>query len=70
MLAFHCNLQEEKKGHQKVIATGSFDLGNYVREKEKSSEITIPLIPSNSLIFSGSINFQLTSVMLVDRVPW
>lgn len=61
--------QETKKGYKKVIATGSFDLDNYISEKKKSFEIKVTLIPSNKNICSGFIDFQLTSVMLVDGVP-
>ena len=61
--------QETKKGYKKVIATGSFDLDNYISQKKKSFEIKVTLIPSNKNICSGFIDFQLTSVMLVDGIP-
>lgn len=61
--------QETKNGHKKVIATGSFDLDNYISEKKKSFEIKVTLIPTNKNVRSGFIDFQLTSVMLVDGVP-
>ena len=61
--------QETKNGYKKVIASGSFDLDNYISEKKKSFEIKVTLIPTNKNIRSGFIDFQLTSVMLVDGVP-
>ncbi|XP_015780833.1 PREDICTED: uncharacterized protein LOC107358766 [Acropora digitifera] len=61
---------ETKNGYKKVIAIGSFDLDNYISEKKKSFEIKVTLIPTNKNIRSGFIDFQLTSVMLVDGVPY
>lgn len=61
---------ETKNGYKKVIAVGSFDLDNYISEKKKSFEIKVTLIPTNKNIRSGFIDFQLTSVMLVDGVPY
>ncbi|XP_044172924.1 uncharacterized protein LOC114967897 [Acropora millepora] len=61
---------ETKNGCKKVIAIGSFDLDNYISEKKKSFEIKVTLIPTNKNIRSGFIDFQLTSVMLVDGVPY
>ncbi|XP_068744388.1 neurofilament heavy polypeptide-like isoform X1 [Montipora capricornis] len=62
---------ENKKGQRKVIATGSFDLDNYITsDEEHSFEITVTLISSNKNILTGSIEFQLTSVMLEDGVPY
>ena len=61
--------QETKNGCKKVIAIGYFDLDNYISEKKNSFEIKVTLIPTNKNIRSGFIDFQLTSVMLVDGVP-
>lgn len=61
---------ETNRGQRKVIATGSFALDHYVTEEEHSFEVTVKLFPSNKNILSGSIKFQLTSVMLVNGVPY
>ena len=69
-VCFLSSFQETKKGQRKVIATGSFDLDNYITsDEEHSFEITVTLISSNKNILTGSIEFQLTSVMLEDGVP-
>lgn len=63
------SLQESRSGRLKVIATGSIDLADYISETKKTFDITVSLKAANKNIKSGSMEFSLTSVLLVDGIP-
>lgn len=52
-----------------MIATGSFDLAEYVSKEEHTFDITVSLKPANKYIVSGQVEFQLTSVRLEGGDP-
>ncbi|KAJ7318893.1 EH domain binding protein 1 [Desmophyllum pertusum] len=56
-------------GRHKVLATGSIDINDYISEDPKTFDITVTLKPANRNVVSGSIEFQLSSVLLEDGLP-
>ena len=62
-------LQERENGRRQVIATGCIDLADYISETNKTFEITVTLKPAMRNVLSGTIEFDLTSVMLEDGIP-
>ena len=62
-------LQEGENGRRQVIATGCIDLADYISETNKTFEITVTLKPAMKNVLSGTMEFNLTSVMLEDGIP-
>ena len=56
-------------GKRKVIAVGSLDLSEYIKEEPTSHDITVTLRPVKKSILSGSLQFILSSIMLEDGIP-
>ncbi|KAJ7394475.1 DUF3585 [Desmophyllum pertusum] len=56
-------------GRHKVLATGAIDINDYISEDPKTFDITVTLKPANINVVSGSIEFQLSSVLLEDGLP-
>ncbi|KAJ7318898.1 DUF3585 [Desmophyllum pertusum] len=56
-------------GRHKVLATGFFDLNDYISEAPKTFDLTVTLKPANRNVVSGTIEFQLSSVLLEDGLP-
>lgn len=56
-------------GRRKVIAIGSLDISEYIKEEPTSHDITVTLKPMKKTVLSGSLEFTLSSVMLEDGVP-
>ena len=56
-------------GYALVIATGCIDLADYISETNKTFEITVTLKPAMKNVLSGTMEFNLTSVMLEDGIP-
>ena len=56
-------------GKRKVIAVGSLDLSEYIKEEPASHDITVTLRPVKKSVSSGSLQFILSSIMLEDGIP-
>ncbi|CAH3024574.1 unnamed protein product [Porites evermanni] len=61
---------ECENGRRQVIATGCIDLADYISETNKTFEITVTLKPAMKKVLSATIEFNLTSVMLEDGIPY
>ena len=66
---FVSNLKVSSSGKRKVIAIGSLDISEYIKEEPTSHDITVTLKPMKKTVLSGSLEFTLSSVMLEDGVP-
>ena len=62
-------VQECKDGRRQVIAIGCIDLADYISQTNKTFDMTVTLKPAMKNVLSGTMEFNLTSVMLEDGIP-
>ena len=56
-------------GKRKVIAVGSLDMLEYIKEEPASHDITVTMRQLKKSVRSCSLQFILSSIMLEDGIP-
>ena len=69
ILLFSVRPKVSSSGKRKVIAVGSLDMSEYIKEEPASHDITVTLRPVKKSVLPGSLQLILSSIMLEDGIP-
>ena len=69
ILFFSVRPKVSPSGKRKVIAVGSLELSEYIKEEPARYDITVTLKPVKKSVLSRSLQFILSSIMLEDGIP-